>query len=286
MEIKQISLDRILEPSIVTRSYMNEDQFQALIESIREVGVLEPIHVRPIDDKFEIVTGHRRFLASRALGLLNIPCIVDNWEGKEALVKRMHSDLNREDINPVDLAEMLQFQYEKHDFTIDNLAKRLGRSTSWVSGHMRVKDWPDCLKSLVKQELLSYSVAKELVKITDIPTLCDFADMAVVDNINVNTARAWARNWEADQIKVQYQNQPEVLQEKINQLFQPKGFCAGCKEEKPLDTMVRLPLCVPCSQWLQDLYKNRQAQDQETVQRGQSITKETTTTDPIPNTTD
>jgi len=245
-EIVELTIDQIIEPEIPTRTNINVEKYENLKESIKEVGILEPLLVKQREDRYEIISGHRRYLAGKELGYLSFPCIVLNTDDVQKYAIRMHTDLNREDINPADLAEMLVIFVKHLGLTIPDIAKRLSRSETWVRDHMNVARYPEKLREKLKTEELSFSVAHELSKINDPETLDMYTDMAVVGKITADTAREWVKNWKIEQAKKEKYATPEAREEAITQVAEPKGHCSGCQNLKPLDTMVRLPVCPEC----------------------------------------
>lgn len=164
-----VSLDRLLEdPKNERKTFRNLD---GLIASIRNVGLIEPITVTPEDDtgqgregtpegKYRIITGHRRFRAAKAAGLTQIEVLIR--EPDDALTRRVKSiisNVQREDVGPVEMAEALQSLMDEDDRikTQDDLAQLIGKDKTWVSGMLKILTLPVELQQKVGTSQLSVS---------------------------------------------------------------------------------------------------------------------------------
>ncbi|WP_199250096.1 ParB/RepB/Spo0J family partition protein [[Phormidium] sp. ETS-05] len=105
-EVKSVSTERLIPPKFSQpRRYFDETQMQQLVASVREFGIIQPLLVRPMGDKYEIVAGERRYRAALAVGLTAIPVIVRVLNDTEALECALMENLQRCDLNPVEETE-------------------------------------------------------------------------------------------------------------------------------------------------------------------------------------
>ncbi len=157
-----VSIDRLLEdPKNERKVFRNLD---GLVASIQAVGLVEPITVTPIEggapDTYQIVTGHRRFRAAKQAGLKQVEVLIR--EPDDALTRRMKSivsNVQREDVGPVEMAEALQSLLDEDErvTTQDDLAKMIGKDKTWVSGMLRILTLPSDLQHRVGSTQLSVS---------------------------------------------------------------------------------------------------------------------------------
>lgn len=162
-----VSLDRLLEdPKNERKTFRNLD---GLVASIRTVGLIEPITVTPDEDsagqgtaegKYRIITGHRRFRAAQAAGLAQVEVLIR--EPDDALTRRVKSivsNVQREDVGPVEMAEALQSLMDEDDRikTQDDLANLIGKDKTWVSGMLKILSLPVDLQQRVGTSQLSVS---------------------------------------------------------------------------------------------------------------------------------
>ena len=155
-----VSLSKLVEdPKNERKVFRNMD---GLIASIKAVGLVEPITVTPLDqDRYQIVTGHRRFRAAQAAKLEQVEVLIRDPE--DAVARRRKSivsNVQREDIGPVEMAEALQslLDEDKAIASQDQLAATLGKSKTWISGMLRILSLPVGLQRKVgtSQQSLSY----------------------------------------------------------------------------------------------------------------------------------
>ena len=154
-----VSLSKLAEdPHNERKTFRN---MEGLTASIKAVGLIEPITVTPVgDDRYQIITGHRRFRAARAAGLEQVEVLIRDPE--DELTRRQKSvvsNVQREDVGPVELAEGLQALMDEHPKvkTQEDLARLIGKDKPWVSGMLRILTLPPKLQRKVGTSQLSIS---------------------------------------------------------------------------------------------------------------------------------
>src|SRR6266568_2642898 len=126
----EVPLDRLDSNPRQPRETFDEDTLQELAASIEAVGVLQPIVVRPLDDRFQIIMGERRVRAARLVNLTTIPAVVRLTEEDSLLRDALIENIHREDLNPLEEAAAYEQLLADFDVTHEELATRLGRSRS------------------------------------------------------------------------------------------------------------------------------------------------------------
>ena len=154
-----VTIDRLNEdPRNERRTFRN---MEGLIASIKAVGLIEPITVTPEEgEEFRIVTGHRRFRAAKAAGLSRVEVLIREPDDElTRRVKSIVSNVQREDVGPVEMAEALQglLDEDQHVKTQDDLAKTIGKDKTWVSGMLRILTLPVALQQKVGSTQLTVS---------------------------------------------------------------------------------------------------------------------------------
>ncbi len=133
---------------------------RGLTESVREKGVLEPLLVRylPESEKYMIISGERRYHASRAAGLTEVPCIVKDADDAETLELALIENLHRKDLTPFEEADGVQALGDKFALTHEDIAKKIGKSRSSITESLTLRSIPDEVKALcVEKGVLSKS---------------------------------------------------------------------------------------------------------------------------------
>ncbi len=191
----ELPLDAILVNPYQPRNKFDRVALNVLTESIREVGVLQPVLVRPrVDGKYELIAGERRCRAARQAGLDRIPAVVRSAEDADALEQALLENLHREDLNAIEEAAGCQQLIEEFGLTQETVAKRLGRSRSAVANTVRLLQLPDEVKAMVVEGSLSAGHARALLGVVSEKRLIRLAKKAVSDGLTVRKLEMEARD--------------------------------------------------------------------------------------------
>ena len=136
------------------RKIFDETALGELTESIKEHGVLQPIILRRRGKLFEIVVGERRFRASKAAGLKEIPAVIREFTDQQMMEIAILENLQREDLTPIEEADAYQNLMENLSFTQEQLAFRLGKSRPHIANHIRLLSLPDVVRELISSNKL------------------------------------------------------------------------------------------------------------------------------------
>ncbi len=190
----ELPLDAIAVNPYQPRDKFDQASLNVLTESIREVGVLQPVLVRPsVDGRYELIAGERRCRAARQAGLDRIPAVVRTAEDADALEQALLENLHREDLNAIEEAAACQQLMDEFGFTQETVAKRLGRSRSAVANTVRLLQLPDEVKAMVISGSLSAGHARALLGIANEKRLVTLAKKAVSDGLTVRMVEEAAR---------------------------------------------------------------------------------------------
>ena len=199
-EIKEISLDLIDEPTLAMRSEVHDEDIDDLAQSIKVDGLQNPIVVRPVGDRFEIVSGHRRFLAHRLLGKVKILCQIKSVDENQALVLRIQENTHRLDVNPVDDAVYIGEVMNRLGCSVKEMAKIVHRSESFIYQRLAILDLPDYMFEFIADDRISVAAALALNEIENEDRLHDLVMIAVQDGVSAATASRWAQMEKLNQL--------------------------------------------------------------------------------------
>lgn len=149
------------------RKSFDPDRLKDLAKSIESYGVIQPIIVRKLDDKYEIIAGERRYRASKLAGKSTIPAIIKELDDFQREKISLIENVQREDLNPYEEALAYKSIIEKYELTQEDLAKGLGKSRPYISNTIRLLRLDDRVLELLKDGKISYSIARELLSIQD-----------------------------------------------------------------------------------------------------------------------
>lgn len=176
------------------RVSFDEAALDELAASIRSVGLLQPVVVRPAGpDAYEIVAGERRVLAARRAGLQEIPAVVRRTEDDQLLVEALVENVHRADLNPIEEAEAYEQLLEDFGLTHDELARRLGRSRSAVSNALRLLALEHPLRERVASGALSAGHARALLALPAGERRSRAAQRVLADRLSVRETEELVR---------------------------------------------------------------------------------------------
>jgi len=168
------------------RDLFDEEALLALSASIRELGVLQPILVRPLeDDRFELIAGERRWRAARRAGLSSIPAIVREIDDTSSLEQALVENLHRADLGALEEAAAYQQLIEDFGLTQEQVATRVGKSRSAVANTLRLLQLPPSVQRLLVDGRLSAGHARALLGCADRSRLETLAALIVAEGWNV-----------------------------------------------------------------------------------------------------
>ncbi len=167
-EVVYLYLDDIIPNRFQPREIFDEQALKELAVSIREHGVIQPIIVRKVDNKYEIIAGERRYKASTMAGLTKIPAIVKNLDDKESSKVALIENLQRRDLSPIEEARTFQKILElEENMTQEELAANVGKTQSSVSNKLRLLTLPEEVQDALLKNKISERHARSLLNIED-----------------------------------------------------------------------------------------------------------------------
>ncbi len=175
------------------RTVFDDAALEELAESIRAVGLVQPVVVRRRGESYELVAGERRWRAAQLAGLEKIPAIIRKAGDAESLELALIENLSREDLNPIDTARAYAILQEDFGATQEELAGKLGRSRSAVANTLRLLDLPDEVQSLIEQGQLSEGHGRALLALSDRPKQRKLAARVAKKGLSVRQTEELAR---------------------------------------------------------------------------------------------
>lgn len=164
-EVVELYLDDIIPNRFQPREVFNEEALRELSASIKEHGVIQPIIVRKIGDKYEIIAGERRYKATAMAGLTKIPAIIRNLDDKEASKVALLENLQRKDLTAIEEARTYQKILELDSMTQEELGQTMGKSQAAIANKMRLLSLPDEVQEALLQDQISERHARSLLNL-------------------------------------------------------------------------------------------------------------------------
>ncbi len=168
------------------RKTFDQSALEELADSMREVGVIQPLIVRPIaSGGYQIVAGERRWRASQMAGLTEVPAVVRDFTDREVAEIALIENLQREDLDAIEEAEGYQHLIEEYNMTQEQVAVRVGKSRPAISNSMRLLELPDGIVRLVKSGDLSAGHARTLLSLESDEDMLRVGNIAVRKGMSV-----------------------------------------------------------------------------------------------------
>jgi ParB family transcriptional regulator, chromosome partitioning protein len=190
----EIALDQIDRNPFQTRSRFDEVQLAELAQSIAASGVVQPIIVRPLGEgRYQLITGERRWLASRKAGKATIPSIVRQVSDEQTLEMTIVENLQRADLNPMEQARA--YQRLSHDFkmTQEQMAVRTGKERASVSNFLRLLRLPESVQSKVESGDLSFGHARTLLALDSPEAIAAAAQKVMALSLSVRQTESYVQ---------------------------------------------------------------------------------------------
>jgi ParB family transcriptional regulator, chromosome partitioning protein len=176
------------------RAHFDEESLVALTASVREVGVIQPVLVRPSGDgSYELIAGERRWRAAKRAGLATIPALVRDTDELGAVEQALVENLHREDLSPLEEAGAYQQLIEDFGLTHDELASRVGRSRVAITNTLRLFQLPPTIQRLVGEGRLSAGHARALLGTPDRAFQESLAKRIVAEGLSVRAVEEAVR---------------------------------------------------------------------------------------------
>jgi ParB family chromosome partitioning protein len=193
--LAQLNPDDIVPNAQQPRTVFDESDLAELVHSIREIGVLQPIVVRPLAErpgKYELVMGERRLRATKEVGLATIPAVVRDTADADMLRDALLENLHRAQLNPLEEASAYQQLLSDFGITQDELASRIGRSRPQITNTLRLLKLPEPVQLRVAAGVLSAGHARAILSVSDTDAMLKLADKIVNEDLSVRAAEAVA----------------------------------------------------------------------------------------------
>ena len=185
IEPTELALDMVTPNPSQPRTDMNSDAIAELADSIRKVGLLQPIIVRPLGDSYQIIAGERRWRAARAAGLEKIPVRVLTTSEVESLELALIENLQREDLNAIEAARGYRRLLAEYQMTQAELADKVCKSRSAITNSLRLLDLPEEVQDLVYEGKVSAGHARAILSVPTEAGRLSLAQQVVSDGLSV-----------------------------------------------------------------------------------------------------
>ena len=188
-----VDLDKLMAREDQPRKSFDDDSLKELANSIKADGVIQPIVVRKVDDRYEIIAGERRFRASKLAGLEKVPVVVKNVTDRKARELALVENIQREDLNPIEEAISLKTLMEEYKLTQQELSDIIGKSRSYIANNLRLLNLSDHIKEYLIRGELSPSQGRTLLSLETEEERNKYLDKLLVKEVNIRDVEKKAK---------------------------------------------------------------------------------------------
>jgi ParB family chromosome partitioning protein len=200
-EIRELPTDAIAPNPHQPRTVIDQDAIDELADSIKKVGVLQAIIVRPHTDGYQIIAGERRWRAARVAGLETVPVRVMVSTETESLELALIENLQRQDLNSMEEARGYKRLLSVYQMTQAELAEKVSKSRSAITNTLRLLDLPDEIQDLLSGDRLTAGHARAILSLSEEDRRMRLAERIMAEGLSVREAEALARLYQAGQVE-------------------------------------------------------------------------------------
>ncbi|MBR2318333.1 MAG: ParB/RepB/Spo0J family partition protein [Bacteroidaceae bacterium] len=193
--IGEIGIEQIHANPNQPRREFNEEALQELADSIKELGVIQPITLRKENDgSYMIIAGERRFRASQLAGKSTIPAYILNANDKDTMEMALIENIQREDLNPLEIALAYQQLIEQHNLSQEQLSKRVGKGRATIANFLRLLKLPGNIQVALKEKRIDMGHAKALLALASHADQIKIFNEIIENNYSVREVEELVRN--------------------------------------------------------------------------------------------
>ena len=201
--ILEIELESIEVNPYQPRSYFNEEALRELASSIKELGVIQPITVRKFEgNKFQLVSGERRYRASKLIGNTTIPAYIRLANDQEMLEMALVENIQRKDLDPIEVALTYQRLIEEIDLTQEEMSARVGKKRSTISNYLRLLKLDPIIQTGMRDGFLSMGHGRALINVENSEDQLSIYEKIIKDKLSVRQTEQLVKEGKEEPVKV------------------------------------------------------------------------------------
>lgn len=182
------------------RSNFNEESLRELASSIKQLGIIQPITVRKINfNKYQLVSGERRFRASKSIGLATIPAYVRTANDQESLEMALVENIQRQDLDPIEIALSYQRLIDEINLTQEQMSERVGKKRSTIANYLRLLKLDPIIQTGMRDGFISMGHGRAIINIQNQTEQLDIYEKIISNKLSVRATEALVRNYESNE---------------------------------------------------------------------------------------
>ena len=246
-EIHQLLVNMVDPPKFAARLNPDDPDIIGLAHSIKRLGLLQPIIVKVVDDRFEVVAGHRRWLAHKMLSAIYIPALIQEVPAADFEAIKAVENLMSKALTPLEEARQVAAIMHDHELAPAEVAEMISKTESWVKSRLALLSWPDDFLEALQAEKIPIVVGRYLMQVTDEVYRSYLLHQAVKNGITGYTALAWLQHWRSTEEPLPSEELPEGdAPASAPQRIQVQMPCFRCERMTSIEHLVITRICTNC----------------------------------------
>ena len=245
-KITYLNLADLTMPDFEAHKQIPDDYIAEITESIKSLGILEPLLVRRKNKEFEIIAGCVRYRCAKIAGLKSAPCIILGLDDKAAEIVKIHENIKRIPLDHIDQGNSFVMMREKFSMTENDIAAIVGKSVPYVSQHISLVSQDEELIRSVREKRLSFSQARELMKVDDKTERHRLQLYCENDGATVEVLKRWIQDYKNSLLRNSPVPDSEESLSYIPDRPQDFRICQACDKAIEIKHIRQIILCPTC----------------------------------------
>ncbi|WP_303317156.1 ParB/RepB/Spo0J family partition protein [Flavivirga abyssicola] len=246
--IVELDIDSIEVNPFQPRTNFSEESLRELASSIKELGIIQPITVRKLDfNNYQLVSGERRFRASKSIGLKTIPAYIRIANDQESLEMALVENIQRQDLDPIEIALSYQRLIDEINLTQEQMSERVGKKRSTIANYLRLLKLDPIIQTGMRDGFISMGHGRAIINIEDTTVQLDIYEKILSNKLSVRETENLVRNFNDTQEvnvvpkKEQTQDTPKFIKKGISTFSEYFGHKIDVKVSKNGKGKITIP---------------------------------------------
>jgi len=221
--IIEIKLEDIEVNPYQPRTYFDEESLRELANSIKELGVIQPITVRKIGENFQLVSGERRFRASKFIGNKSIPAYIRTANDQEMLEMALVENIQRKNLDPIEVALSYQRLIDEIQLTQEELSVRVGKKRSTVTNYLRLLKLDPILQTGIRDGFISMGHGRALINVQNVTDQLSIYEKIISNKLSVRQTEDLVKSLKVDKKKEVKKHLPNYIKNSLSEIYSYLG---------------------------------------------------------------
>jgi len=242
--IIDLDIDAIEVNPFQPRTTFNEEALRELATSIKELGIIQPITVRKTGlNKFQLISGERRFRASKIAGLKTIPAYVRLANDQESLEMALVENIQRQDLDPIEVALSYQRLIDEINLTQEQMSERVGKKRSTIANYLRLLKLDPIIQTGMKDGFISMGHGRAIINITDLSDQLDIYEQILTKKLSVRDTEKIVQQYQTTKtvIPIEPRDTPKSVKKSIKDFSDFFGAKIGVNVSKSGSGKITIP---------------------------------------------